>query len=228
MNLTIEDITRAMRDDSVKSMLLSEVAAVCEVSYQRAEDELLRCWDAMKEKPTKIDGDYVFHGDVGKNSVLVIMMGLSANIAYMIIKDIRRMEDERIKQRNNKELAFYNSLSDADKVEYLRLKDAIANADPEKHEIHWMRMALFQAQREKEQRNSLEEEFMAATEAMRAKIKVQEANEWMRANIEVEEAKPITAKIKAVKTRIRKPKTKKCPGDLLDSENCIDLAIFGI
>ncbi|EHX7967751.1 hypothetical protein K3262_003291 [Escherichia coli] len=215
MNLTIEDITRAMRDDSVKSMLLSEVAAVCEVSYQRAEDELLRCWDAMKEKPTKIDGDYVFHGDVGKNSVLVIMMGLSANIAYMIIKDIRRMEDERIKQRNNKELAFYNSLSDADKVEYLRLKDAIANADPEKHEIHWMRMALFQAQREKEQRNSLEEEFMAATEAMRAKIKVQEA-------------KPITAKIKAVKTRIRKPKTKKCPGDLLDSENCIDLAIFGI
>ncbi|HAX4955535.1 TPA: hypothetical protein JZG16_001624 [Escherichia coli] len=227
MNLTIEDITRAMRDDSVKSMLLSEVAAVCEVSYQRAEDELLRCWDAMKEKPTKIDGDYVFHGDVGKNSVLVIMMGLSANIAYMIIKDIRRMEDERIKQRNNKELAFYNSLSDADKVEYLRLKDAIANADPEKHEIHWMRMALFQAQREKEQRNSLEEEFMAATEAMRAKIKVQEANEWMRANIEVEEAK-ITAKIKAVKTRIRKPKTKKCPGDLLDSENCIDLAIFGI
>lgn len=228
MNLTIEDITRAMRDDSVKSMLLSEVAAVCEVSYQRAEDELLRCWDAMKEKPTKIDGDYVFHGDVGKNSVLVIMMGLSANIAYMIIKDIRRMEDERIKQRNNKELAFYNSLSDADKVEYLRLKDAIANADPEKHEIHWMRMALFQAQREKEQRNSLEEEFMAAIEAMRAKIKVQEANEWMRANIEVEEAKPITAKIKAVKTRIRKPKTKKCPGDLLDSENCIDLAIFGI
>ncbi|EEQ3061295.1 hypothetical protein GRR04_003907 [Escherichia coli] len=215
MNLTIEDITRAMRDDSVKSMLLSEVAAVCEVSYQRAEDELLRCWDAMKEKPTKIDGDYVFHGDVGKNSVLVIMMGLSANIAYMIIKDIRRMEDERIKQRNNKELAFYNSLSDADKVEYLRLKDAIANADPEKHEIHWMRMALFQAQREKEQRNSLEEEFMAAAEAMRAKIKVQEA-------------KPITAKIKAVKTRIRKPKTKKCPGDLLDSENCIDLAIFGI
>ncbi|MGT6238148.1 hypothetical protein [Escherichia albertii] len=215
MNLTIEDITRALRDDSVKSMLLSEVAAVCEVSYQRAEDELLRCWDAMKEKPTKIDGDYVFHGDVGKNSVLVIMMGLSANIAYMIIKDIRRMEDERIKQRNNKELAFYNSLSDADKVEYLRLKDAIANADPEKHEIHWMRMALFQAQREKEQRNSLEEEFMAATEAMRAKIKVQEA-------------KPITAKIKAVKTRIRKPKTKKCPGDLLDSENCIDLAIFGI
>ncbi|HGU0465753.1 TPA: hypothetical protein ACG74O_004986 [Escherichia coli] len=228
MNLTIEDITRAMRDDSVKSMLLSEVAAVCEVSYQRAEDELLRCWDAMKEKPTKIDGDYVFHGDVGKNSVLVIMMGLSANIAYMIIKDIRRMEDERIKQRNNKELAFYNSLSDADKVEYLRLKDAIANADPEKYEIHWMRMALFQAQREKEQRNSLEEEFMAATEAMRAKIKVQEANEWMRANIEVEEAKPITAKIKAVKTRIRKPKTKKCPGDLLDSENCIYLAIFGI
>lgn len=215
MNLTIEDITRAMRDDSVKSMLLSEVAAVCEVSYQRAEDELLRCWDAMKEKPTKIDGDYVFHGDVGKNSVLVIMMGLSANIAYMIIKDIRRMEDERIKQRNNKELAFYNSLSDADKVEYLRLKDAIANADPEKHEIHWMRMALFQAQREKEQRNSLEEEFMAAAEAMRAKIKVQEA-------------KPITAKIKAIKTRIRKPKTKKCPGDLLDSENCIDLAIFGI
>ncbi|ELD1157579.1 hypothetical protein A4T48_04500 [Escherichia coli] len=215
MNLTIEDITRAMRDDSVKSMLLSEVAAVCEVSYQRAEEELLRCWDAMKEKPTKIDGDYVFHGDVGKNSVLVIMMGLSANIAYMIIKDIRRMEDERIKQRNNKELAFYNSLSDADKVEYLRLKDAIANADPEKHEIHWMRMALFQAQREKEQRNSLEEEFMAAAEAMRAKIKVQEA-------------KPITAKIKAVKTRIRKPKTKKCPGDLLDSENCIDLAIFGI
>ncbi|EFB2651007.1 hypothetical protein N3N27_003958 [Escherichia coli] len=215
MNLTIEDITRAMRDDSVKSMLLSEVAAVCEVSYQRAEDELLRCWDAMKEKPTKIDSDYVFHGDVGKNSVLVIMMGLSANIAYMIIKDIRRMEDERIKQRNNKELAFYNSLSDADKVEYLRLKDAIANADPEKHEIHWMRMALFQAQREKEQRNSLEEEFMAAAEAMRAKIKVQEA-------------KPITAKIKAVKTRIRKPKTKKCPGDLLDSENCIDLAIFGI
>ncbi|EGI7118180.1 hypothetical protein IGX09_000670 [Shigella sonnei] len=215
MNLTIEDITRAMRDDSVKSMLLSEVAAVCEVSYQRAEDELLRCWDAMKEKPTKIDGDYVFHGDVGKNSVLVIMMGLSANIAYMIIKDIRRMEDERIKQRNNKELAFYNSLSDADKVEYLRLKDAIANADPEKHEIHWMRMALFQAQREKEQRNILEEEFMAAAEAMRAKIKVQEA-------------KPITAKIKAVKTRIRKPKTKKCPGDLLDSENCIDLAIFGI
>ncbi|ENR8412011.1 hypothetical protein ACEW2L_002106 [Escherichia coli] len=215
MNLTIEDITRAMRDDSVKSMLLSEVAAVCEVSYQRAEDELLRCWDAMKEKPTKIDGDYVFHGDVGKNSVLVIMMGLSANIAYMIIKDIRRMEDERIKQRNNKELAFYNSLSDADKVEYLRLKDAIANADPEKHEIHWMRMALFQAQREKEQRNSLEEEFMAAAEAMRAKIKVQEA-------------KPITAKIKAVKTRVRKPKTKKCPGDLLDSENCIDLAIFGI
>ena len=215
MNLTIEDITRAMRVDSVKSMLLSEVAAVCEVSYQRAEDELLRCWDAMKEKPTKIDGDYVFHGDVGKNSVLVIMMGLSANIAYMIIKDIRRMEDERIKQRNNKELAFYNSLSDADKVEYLRLKDAIANADPEKHEIHWMRMALFQAQREKEQRNSLEEEFMAAAEAMRAKIKVQEA-------------KPITAKIKAVKTRIRKPKTKKCPGDLLDSENCIDLAIFGI
>ncbi|HBE6867370.1 hypothetical protein K7A29_07990 [Escherichia marmotae] len=215
MNLTIEDITRAMRDDSVKSMLLSEVAAVCEVSYQRAEDELLRCWDAMKEKPTKIDGDYVFHGDVGKNSVLVIMMGLSANIAYMIIKDIRRMEDERIKQRNNKELAFYNSLSDADKVEYLRLKDALANADPEKHEIHWMRMALFQAQREKEQRNSLEEEFMAAAEAMRAKIKVQEA-------------KPITAKIKAVKTRIRKPKTKKCPGDLLDSENCIDLAIFGI
>ena len=215
MNLTIEDITRAMRVDSVKSMLLSEVAAVCEVSYQRAEDELLRCWDAMKEKPTKIDGDYVFHGDVGKNSVLVIMMGLSANIAYMINKDIRRMEDERIKQRNNKELAFYNSLSDADKVEYLRLKDAIANADPEKHEIHWMRMALFQAQREKEQRNSLEEEFMAAAEAMRAKIKVQEA-------------KPITAKIKAVKTRIRKPKTKKCPGDLLDSENCIDLAIFGI
>ena len=106
-------------------------------------------------------------------------------------------------------------MSDADKVEYLRLKDAIANADPEKHEIHWMRMALFQAQREKEQRNSLEEEFMAAAEAMRAKIKVQEA-------------KPITAKIKAVKTRIRKPKTKKCPGDLLDSENCIDLAIFGI
>ncbi|EJA1263541.1 hypothetical protein MP772_003758 [Escherichia coli] len=215
MNLTIEDITRAMRDDSVKSMLLSEVAAVCEVSYQRAEDELLRCWDAMKEKPTKIDGDYVFHGDVGKNSVLVIMMGLSANIAYMIIKDIRRMEDERIKQRNNKELAFYNSLSDADKVEYLRLKDAIANADPEKHEIHWMRMALFQAQREKEQRNSLEEEFMAAAEAMRAKIKVQEAN-------------PTTIKVKAVKTRVRKPKTKKCPGDLLDSENCIDLAIFGI
>lgn len=228
MNLTIEDITRAMRDDSVKSMLLSEVAAVCEVSYQKAEEELLRCWDAMKEKPTKIDGDYVFHGDVGKNSVLVIMMGLSANIAYMIIKDIRRMEDERIKQRNNKELAFYNSLSDEDKVEYLRLKDAIANADPEKHEIHWMRMALFQAQREKEQRNSVEEEFMAAAEAIRAKIKVQEANEWMRANIEVEEAKPITAKIKAVKTRVRKPKTKKCPGDLLDSENCIDLAIFGI
>ncbi|WP_105492988.1 hypothetical protein [Escherichia coli] len=228
MNLTIEDITRAMHDDSVKSMLLSEVAAVCEVSYQKAEEELLRCWDAMKEKPTKIDGDYVFHGDVGKNSVLVIMMGLSANIAYMIIKDIRRMEDERIKQRNNKELAFYNSLSDEDKVEYLRLKDAIANADPEKHEIHWMRMALFQAQREKEQRNSVEEEFMAAAEAIRAKIKVQEANEWMRANIEVEEAKPITAKIKAVKTRVRKPKIKKCPGDLLDSENCIDLAIFGI
>lgn len=215
MNLTIEDITRAMRDDSVKSMLLSEVAAVCEVSYQRAEEELLRCWDAMKEKPTKIDGDYVFHGDVGKNSVLVIMMGLSANIAYMIIKDIRRMEDERIKQRNNKELAFYNSLSDEDKVEYLRLKDAIANADPEKHEIHWMRMALFQAQREKEQRNSVEEEFMAAAEAIRAKIKVQEAN-------------PTTIKVKAVKTRVRKPKTKKCPGDLLDSENCIDLAIFGI
>lgn len=215
MNLTIEDITRAMRDDSVKSMLLSEVAAVCEVSYQRAEDELLRCWDAMKEKPTKIDGDYVFHGDVGKNSVLVIMMGLSANIAYMIIKDIRRMEDERIKQRNNKELAFYNSLSDADKVEYLRLKDAIANADPEHQKIEWMRLALFQAQREKEQRNRVEEEIMAAAEAIRAKIKVQEA-------------KPITAKIKAVKTRIRKPKTKKCPGDLLDSENCIDLAIFGI
>ncbi|EEZ5136074.1 hypothetical protein ACQRP8_003733 [Escherichia coli] len=217
MNLTIEDITRAMRDDSVKSMLLSEVAAVCEVSYQRAEDELLRCWDAMKEKPTKIDGDYVFHGDVGKNSVLVIMMGLSANIAYMIIKDIRRMEDERIKQRNNKELAFYNSLSDADKVEYLRLKDAIANADPEKHEIHWMRMALFQAQREKEQRNSLEEEFMAAAEAMRAKIKVQEA-------------KPTTIKVKAVRTRVIKPKnkTKKCPGDHLKYDSCISLEIFGI
>ena len=214
MNLTIEDITRAMRDDSVKSMLLSEVAAVCEVSYQRAEEELFRCWDALKEKPTKTDGDYVFEGREGKKSVLVIMMGLSANIAYIIVKDIRRM-DEELEQRNNKELAFYNSLSDADKVEYLRLKDAIANADPEKHEIHWMRMALFQAQREKEQRNILEEEFMAATEAMRAKIKVQEA-------------KPITAKIKAVKTRIRKPKTKKCPGDLLDSENCIDLAIFGI
>ncbi|HFF8654686.1 TPA: hypothetical protein ACGE8F_004586 [Escherichia coli] len=67
----------------------------------------------------------------------------------------------------------------------------------------------------KEQRNSLEEEFLAAAEAMRAKIKLQEAN-------------PTTIKVKAVKTRVRKPKTKKCPGDLLDSENCIDLAIFGI
>lgn len=214
MNLTIEDITRAMRDDSVKSMLLSEVAAVCEVSYQKAEEELLRCWDALKEKPTKTDGDYVFEGSEGKRSVLIIMMGLSANIAYMIIKDIRRMEEE-LEQRNNKELAFYNSLSDADKVEYLRLKDALANADPERQEIHWMRLALFQAQREKEQRNSVEEEIMAATEAMRAKIKLQES-------------KPTTIKVKAVKTRVRKPKTKKCPGDLLDNENCVDLAIFGI
>ncbi|MCP8776020.1 hypothetical protein NDJ61_11035 [Escherichia coli] len=214
MNLTIEDITRAMRDDSVKSMLLSEVAVVCGVSYQRAEEELLRCWDALKEKPTKTDGDYVFEGRGGKRSVLIIMMGLSANIAYMIIKDIRRMEEE-LEQRNNKELAFYNSLSDADKVEYLRLKDAIANADPEHQKIEWMRLALFQEQRKKEQRNSLEEEFLAAAEVMRAKIKLHES-------------KPTTIKVKAVKTRVRKPKTKKCPGDLLDNENCVDLAIFGI
>lgn len=106
-------------------------------------------------------------------------------------------------------------MSDADKVEYLRLKDALANADPEHQKIEWMRLALFQAQREKEQRNRIEEEIMAAAEAMRAKIKLQEAN-------------PTTIKVKAVKTRVRKPKTKKCPGDLLDSENCIDLAIFGI
>ncbi|HHQ8943643.1 TPA: hypothetical protein ACSV9R_004167 [Escherichia coli] len=214
MNLTIEDITRAMRDDSVKSMLLSEVAAVCEVSYQKAEEELLKCWDSLSVKPTKTDDDYVFEGSEGKNSVMVIMMGLKPFITYMIIKDIRRMEEE-LEQRNNKELAFYNSLSDADKVEYLRLKDALANADPERQEIHWMRLALFQAQREKEQRNSVEEEIMAATEAMRAKIKLQES-------------KPTTIKVKAVKTRVRKPKTKKCPGDLLDNENCVDLAIFGI
>ncbi|EFH8474808.1 hypothetical protein ACKVF7_000926 [Escherichia coli] len=214
MNLTIEDITRAMRDDSVKSMLLSEVAAVCEVSYQKAEEELLKCWDSLSVKPTKTDDDYVFEGSEGKNSVMVIMMGLKPFITYMIIKDIRRMEEE-LEQRNNKELAFYNSLSDADKVEYLRLKDALANADPERQEIHWMRLALFQAQREKEQRNSVEEEFLAAAEAMRAKIKLQES-------------KPTTIKVKAVKTRVRKPKTKKCPGDLLDNENCVDLAIFGI
>ncbi|EEW8138792.1 hypothetical protein HG398_004889 [Escherichia coli] len=216
MNLTIEDITRAMRDDSVKSMLLSEVAVVCEVSYQRAEDELLRCWDALKEKPTKTDGDYVFEGREGKKSVLVIMMGLSANIAYIIVKDIRRMEEE-LEQRNNKELAFYNSLSDADKVEYLRLKDALANADPEHQKIEWMRLALFQAQREKEQRNRIEEEIMAAAEAMRAKIKVQEA-------------KPTTIKVKAVRTRVIKPKnkTKKCPGDHLKYDSCISLEIFGI
>ncbi|EMY7840714.1 hypothetical protein ABCU65_002664 [Escherichia coli] len=217
MNLTIEDITRAMRDDSVKSMLLSEVAAVCEVSYQTAEEELFRCWDALKEKPTKTDGDYVFVGREGKKSVLVIMMGLSANIAYMIIKDIRRMEDEIIKQRNTKELEFYNSLSDADKVEYLRLKDAVANADPAHQKIEWMRLALFQAQREKEQRNRVEEEIMAAAEAIRAKIKVQEA-------------KPTTIKVKAVRTRVIKPKnkTKKCPGDHLKYDSCISLEIFGI
>lgn len=216
MNMTIEDITRAMRDDSVKSMLLSEVAVVCEVSYQRAEDELLRCWDALKEKSTKTDGDYVFEGREGKKSVLVIMMGLSANIAYIIVKDIRRMEEE-LEQRNNKELAFYNSLSDADKVEYLRLKDALANADPEHQKIEWMRLALFQAQREKEQRNRIEEEIMAAAEAMRAKIKVQEA-------------KPTTIKVKAVRTRVIKPKnkTKKCPGDHLKYDSCISLEIFGI
>ncbi|EOD0531032.1 hypothetical protein ACJEBC_004004 [Escherichia coli] len=214
MNLTIEDITRAMRDDSVKSMLLSEVAAVCEVSYQKAEEELLKCWDSLSVKPTKTDDDYVFEGSEGKNSVMVIMMGLKPIITYMIVKDIRKMREEA-QARNKEELAFYNSLSDADKVEYLRLKDDLANADPEHQKIEWMRLALFQEQRKKEQRNSLEEEFLAAAEAMRAKIKLQEAN-------------PTTIKVKAVKTRVRKPKTKKCPGDLLDSENCIDLAIFGI
>ncbi|EFH1807375.1 hypothetical protein BH149_003590 [Escherichia coli] len=214
MNLTIEDITRAMRDDSVKSMLLSEVAAVCEVSYQKAEEELLKCWDSLSVKPTKTDDDYVFEGSEGKNSVMVIMMGLKPIITYMIVKDIRKMREE-VQARNKEELAFYNSLSDVDKVEYLRLKDAIANADPEHQKIEWMRLALFQAQREKEQRNSVEEEFLAAAEAMRAKIKLQES-------------KPTTIKVKAVKTRVRKPKTKKCPGDLLDNENCVDLAIFGI
>ncbi|EFF7976205.1 hypothetical protein QC675_003709 [Escherichia coli] len=214
MNLTIEDITRAMRDDSVKSMLLSEVAAVCEVSYQKAEEELLKCWDSLSIKPTKTDDDYVFEGSEGKNSVMVIMMGLKPIITYMIVKDIRKMREEA-QARNKEELAFYNSLSDVDKVEYLRLKDAIANADPEHQKIEWMRLALFQAQREKEQRNSVEEEFLAAAEAMRAKIKLQES-------------KPTTIKVKAVKTRVRKPKTKKCPGDLLDNENCVDLAIFGI
>ncbi|EHC2749456.1 hypothetical protein JTX96_000970 [Escherichia coli] len=214
MNLTIEDITRAMRDDSVKSMLLSEVAAVCEVSYQKAEEELLKCWDSLSIKPTKTDDDYVFEGSEGKNSVMVIMMGLKPIITYMIVKDIRKMREEA-QARNKEELAFYNSLSDADKVEYLRLKDAIANADPEHQKIEWMRLALFQAQREKEQRNSVEEEFLAAADAMRAKIKLQES-------------KPTTIEVKAVKTRVRKPKTKKCPGDLLDNENCVDLAIFGI
>ncbi|MBB0594292.1 hypothetical protein G7M74_23060 [Escherichia coli] len=214
MNLTIEDITRAMRDDSVKSMLLSEVAAVCEVSYQKAEEELLKCWDSLSIKPTKTDDDYVFEGSEGKNSVMVIMMGLKPIITYMIVKDIRKMREEA-QARNKEELAFYNSLSDVDKVEYLRLKDAIVNADPEHQKIEWMRLALFQAQREKEQRNSVEEEFLAAAEAMRAKIKLQES-------------KPTTIKVKAVKTRVRKPKTKKCPGDLLDNENCVDLAIFGI
>ncbi|EEZ4486178.1 hypothetical protein G6K12_003886 [Escherichia coli] len=214
MNLTIEDITRAMRDDSVKSMLLSEVAAVCEVSYQKAEEELLKCWDSLSVKPTKTDDDYVFEGSEGKNSVMVIMMGLKPIITYMIVKDIRKMREEA-QARNKEELDFYNSLSDADKVEYLRLKDALANADPEHQKIEWMRLALFQEQRKKEQRNSVEEEFLAAAEAMRAKIKLQES-------------KPTTIKVKAVKTRVRKPKTKKCPGDLLDNENCVDLAIFGI
>ncbi|HAX6854440.1 TPA: hypothetical protein JTP03_003606 [Escherichia coli] len=216
MNLTIEDITRAMRDDSVKSMLLSEVAAVCEVSYQRAEEELLKCWDSLSIKPTKIDDDYVFEGSEGKNSVMVIMMGLKPIITYMIVKDIRKMREEA-QARNKEELAFYNSLSDVDKVEYLRLKDAIANADPEHQKIEWMRLALFQAQREKEQRNSVEEEFLAAAEAMRAKIKLQES-------------KPTTIKVKAVKTRVIKPKnkTKKCPGDHLKYDSCISLEIFGI
>ncbi|HFF8654685.1 TPA: hypothetical protein ACGE8F_004585 [Escherichia coli] len=146
MNLTIEDITRAMRDDSVKSMLLSEVAAVCEVSYQKAEEELLKCWDSLSVKPTKTDDDYVFEGSEGKNSVMVIMMGLKPIITYMIVKDIRKMREEA-QARNKEELAFYNSLSDADKVEYLRLKDDLANADPEHQKIEWMRLALFQEQR---------------------------------------------------------------------------------
>ena len=58
---------------------------------------------------------------------------------------------------------------------------------------------------------------MAAAEAMRAKIKVQEA-------------KPTTIKVKAVRTRVIKPKnkTKKCPSDHLKYDSCISLEIFGI
>ncbi|EDA3265511.1 hypothetical protein A4L30_10675 [Salmonella enterica subsp. enterica serovar Bovismorbificans] len=217
MKITLEDIDRAMKDETVNSMLLSEVAAICEVSYEKAEAELMRQMPSFEFKPRKIDGDYVFEGKAGKGQVLIMMMELSPYVLGLLTGDTEEKRKEREEALRARQLAeyerfqedqkFYHSLSKAEQEMYNGLCEKLLTQEAfgENTQVTRMRIALFK-------------------EMCKEKAATTHQTHYEQ-RFTFREARTTTRTQKATRARPKKPRKAK----KFNTENCADLgAMFGI